>query len=73
MYIDSGDGVGDNAYETSLMRDTLVESGWREGEEFRYTLDKCTDRMEMGVTHRECMWRERVLPALQFALGHTQS
>lgn len=68
MYVDSGDGDGDNWYEVMRMRDTLVEAGWREGEEFRYMLDKCTHRVDMGVTHCESVWAERVLPALQFAL-----
>ena len=68
VYIDSGDGPGDNYYETSLMRDTLIECGWKEGEEFCYVLDECADHVEMGVTHSESVWRERILPAFQFAL-----
>lgn len=72
LYIDSGDGVGDNNYETKLMRDALVEGGWREGEEFCYVLDECCDRVDLGVTHSESVWRERILPALQFALRHQQ-
>lgn len=74
VYIDSGDGAGDNCYETCLMREALLESGWSEGEEFRYVLDECSGRQEVGdVTHSESVWRERVLPALQFALRHEQS
>lgn len=70
VYVDSGDGVGDNYYETVLMRDALVEAGWREGGGFRYVLDKCADRVDMGITHSESVWAQRILPALQFALGH---
>lgn len=70
IYIDSGDGVGDNCYETSLMRDVLLETGWKEGEEFRYVLDACSSRVDMGITHCESVWAERVLPALQFALRY---
>ena len=72
VYIDSGDGVGDNCYETSLMRDVLLEAGWKEGEEFCYVLDMCSSRVDMGVTHCESVWAERVLPALQFALRYVQ-
>lgn len=71
VYVDSGDGVGDNYYETVLMRDALVDAGWREGEEFRYVLDECTDRVDMGITHSESVWAQRILPALQFTLRHT--
>lgn len=72
VYIDSGDGIGDNCYETRLMRELLAENGWKEGEELCYKLDQCCDRVDMGVTHLESVWRERVLPALQFALRHKQ-
>ena len=73
VYIDSGDGVGDNCYETRLMRDLLTECGWREGEEFQYVLDKCCERVDLGVTHSESVWRERILPALQFVLEHSDT
>ena len=53
------------------MREALLESEWSEGEEFRYVLDECCGREGVGdVTHSESVWRERVLPALQFALKH---
>lgn len=68
VYIDSGDGVGDNYYETVLMRDALVDAGWKEGEGFRYLLDACSDRVEMGITHCESVWAQRILPALQFTI-----
>ena len=71
VYIDSGDGPGDNCYETRLMEELLAESGWSRGEEFLYVLDECYGREGVGdVTHSESVWRERVLPALQFALRH---
>ena len=68
IYIDSGDGWGDNFYETKEMREKLIECGWKEGEEFKYILDECADKSEDGVTHSESIWKERILPALQFAL-----
>lgn len=68
IYIDSGDSSGDNFYETKEMRETLIECGWMEGGEFMYILDKCADKMEDGITHLESVWKERILPALQFAL-----
>ena len=73
VYIDSGDGAGDNCYETRLMKDTLVRNGWREGVDFLYVLDECADRADFGVTHSEGVWRERILRALQFVLGRTKS
>lgn len=73
VYIDSGDGCGDNSYETRRMKDTLIECGWKEGEDFSYVFDECSSRMEMGVTHSESVWRERVLPALQFAFNYNSA
>lgn len=68
IYIDSSDGPGDNFYETKEMKATLIECGWKEGDKLMYVLDECEDKMEDGVTHSENLWRERILPALQFAL-----
>jgi predicted alpha/beta superfamily hydrolase len=70
VYIDSGDGAGDNFYETVQMKEAFVDAGWREGKDFRYVLDKCSDRVDMGITHSESVWAQRILPALQFALKH---
>jgi len=67
IYIDSGDGPGDNSFETKEMNETFLQCGWKEGEEFMYVFDKCAEKTEDGVTHLECMWKERMLPALQFA------
>ena len=71
VYIDSGDGVADNYYETVQMKECLIEAGWKEGKEFRYMLDKCAERVDLGVTHSESVWAQRILPALQFALGRS--
>ncbi len=68
VYIDSGDGVGDNCYETKLMRDIMVESKWGDSN-FMYVLDECAGKVAMEITHSESVWRERILQALQFALG----
>lgn len=67
VYIDSGDGLGDNCYETKMMKETLIKCGWKEGVDFCYVLDECSDRVDMGITHSESVWKERVLPALQFS------
>ena len=69
VYIDSGDGLGDNMYETKKMREVLVESGWEEGQDFVYHLDNCEAHVDMGVTHSESVWRERVHLGLKFALS----
>ena len=67
VYIDSGDGPGDNYFETKEINDTFLECGWEKGEEFMYVFDKCAEKTEDGVTHLESIWKERMLPALQFA------
>ncbi len=71
IYIDSGDGPGDNCYETKEMNSTFLECGWKEGEEFKYVLDECAKKTEDGITHLEAIWKERILPALQFAFKFT--
>lgn len=69
LYIDSGDGPGDNFYETRLMAETLDKCGWKPEKDFLYRLDMCAGSVDMGITHSESVWRERVLLALQFALS----
>lgn len=66
LYLDSGDGEGDNMIVTRFMADTLRDSGWECGTDYMYHLDKCRGRVPLGVTHSEYVWRARVLPALQF-------
>ena len=68
IYIDSGNGLGDNFYETKEMRQMLLECGWKEGEEFKHVLDECAER-EDGITHSESVWKERILAALQFSFS----
>lgn len=68
VYIDSGDGQGDNRYETKMMELLLEKSGWSRGVEFEYHLDECAGRVDLGITHSESVWRERVQRALQFVM-----
>ena len=70
VYIDSGDGQGDNRYETKMMERLLEKSGWSRGVEFEYYLDECADRVDLGITHSESVWRERVHKGLKFVLNH---
>ena len=67
IYIDSGDGPGDNFYETKEMRETFLECGWKEGKEFMYVLDEYAKKTGDDITHLEVIWKERMLPALKFA------
>lgn len=69
VYIDSGDGQGDNFYETELMAKTLCECGWESDKDFKYHLDECVAKVDMGITHSESVWRERVLLGLQFVFS----
>ena len=69
VYIDSGDGEGDNKYETKMMEQMLEKSGWSRGAEFEYLLDECAGRVDMGITHSESVWRERVHGGLKFVLS----
>ena len=73
VYIDSGDGLGDNCYETALMAGVLEECGWQKGREFKYHLDKCQDKVDMGNTHSESVWKERLLLPLQFVFNTSDS
>ncbi len=68
LYIDSGDGEGDNKYETKMMEKMLEKSGWSRGAEFEYFLDECAGRVDLGITHSESVWRERVNRGLKFVL-----
>lgn len=68
VYIDSGDGEGDNMVEVRDMVEVLEESGWREGTDYRYQLERCTEREPHGITHSERVWRERVFTGLAFML-----
>ncbi len=71
LYVDSGDGAGDNRYDAEMMCRVLQESGWRRGKEFEYHLDECRDQVDMEITHSESVWKERVHLGLQFAFrGH---
>ena len=66
LYIDSGDGLGDNCYETKLMADTLTKCGWSE---FSYQLDECASHAPHGVTHCEGVWGGRLLAGLKYVLN----
>lgn len=69
LYLDSGDGEGDNMYETRQMADLLRSLGWKENCEFMYHLDVCVDKREDKVTHNEQVWRDRVHVPLKFVFG----
>ena len=69
VYIDSGDGEGDNKYETKMMEKMFEKSGWSRGAEFEYLLDECAGRVDLGITHSESVWRERVDRGLKFVLS----
>ena len=63
LYIDSGDGSGDNRHETEMMNRVLQENGWTAGKDFVYHLDKCKDPVLIWRSHilrvcggRECTW-----------------
>jgi len=71
IYIDSGDGAGDNMYETRMMQKLLVDSGWEDGKDFMYHLEECASQVDMGVTHSESVWKERVHLGLQFAFSRS--
>ncbi|XP_064400309.1 uncharacterized protein LOC135346573 [Halichondria panicea] len=64
LYIDSGDGLGDNRYDVKMMSDTLTRCGWKH----KYLLDECASRMPHGMTHLETAWGARVLDALKYVL-----
>ena len=72
VYIDSGDGDGDNKELVSQMAKLLGEKGLREGTDYRYVFDRCRDRVPCGVTHSEWVWRERVLDGLKFILNNSR-
>ena len=67
LYIDSGDGEGDNKELVRDMAILLQECDWIPGEDFMYYFDQCKERVPLGVTHSEAVWRERVFLGLQFA------
>lgn len=67
LYIDSGDGDGDNYHYVRDMADRMAGRGWESGRDFVYHLDHSRDSAPLGVTHSEAVWRERVLTGLKFA------
>ena len=69
VYIDSGDGEGDNMFETREMQQVLLQNGWAAEKDFLYHLDECRERVDFGITHSESVWRDRVLEAFKFAFG----
>lgn len=68
LYIDSGDGEGDNMVVVRDMATVLEECGWQEGTHYKYHLDRCKERQPLGITHSERVWRERVILGLQFMM-----
>ena len=69
LYLDSGDGLGDNKHETKAMQSVLLKNGWREHQDFEYFFDECKSKVELAMTHCESVWRERILRPLTFAFS----
>ncbi|XP_065829109.1 uncharacterized protein [Oscarella lobularis] len=69
IYVDSGNGQGDNMYETLQMAELMRSLDWKEGDDFEYFLDACADRRPNGITHSEETWRDRVHLPLKFIFG----
>ena len=69
VYIDSGDGEGDNMEVVRYMAEVMEEKKWRQGQDYKYQLEQCSHREPCGVTHSEKVWRERVLAGLKFILS----
>jgi enterochelin esterase-like enzyme len=67
VYIDSGDGDGDNKEVVRDMASLLFECGWTPDHEYMYHYDECVNRVPLGVTHSEYAWRDRVINGLKFA------
>ena len=72
LYLDSGDGDGDNKYETKEMADLLRSLGWKEGEDLMYYLDHSAEKRDDKITHNEQVWRDRVHLPLCFVFGKKQ-
>ncbi len=68
VYIDSGDGEGDNRELVRDMAQLLESKGLKNGQEYTYVYDECMDRAPCGVTHSEWFWRVRVEQALKYIL-----
>ena len=68
IYVDSGDGEGDNKEVVRYMSEVLKERGWKDGQDFKYQLEHCSHREPYGVTHSERVWRERVITGLKYIL-----
>lgn len=65
VYIDSGDGEGDNK---ELVRDmAYVLKERNSSDDFLYYYDECKDSTPFGVTHSELAWRNRIIIGLKFA------
>eukprot|EP00118_Oscarella_pearsei_P011649 m.79804 g.79804 ORF g.79804 m.79804 type:complete len:386 (+) comp36152_c0_seq1:31-1188(+) len=69
VYLDSGDGQGDNMYETLQMAELMKSLGWEEGKDYLYFLDACAERKANQVTHSEDAWRDRIHLPLKFIFG----
>ena len=70
VYIDSGDGEGDNMEVVRYMSEVLKERGWKDGQDFEYQLEYCSHREPNGITHSEKVWRERVITGLKYILRY---
>ncbi len=66
VYIDSGDGDGDNKELIQEMNELLIDK--QTMIRYKYIYDECKDTVPCGVTHSEWAWRERIIDALKFVL-----
>lgn len=68
LYIDSGDGEGDNKELIREMSELFKESE-KEDEKLNlmYYYDQCKDKVSLNVTHAENVWRDRIIIGLKFA------
>ena len=69
LYIDSGDGAGDNRNEVFWMNEALNKSGILQKEkDFVYRLDECADKVPFGNTHCQAVACARIHKALRLLL-----
>eukprot|EP00117_Sycon_ciliatum_P004672 scpid57129/ scgid8937/ len=74
IYIDSGDGEGDNHYEAACMNSILEESEiLRRDQHYVYKVDARAADVPLGVTHCPAVARHRVHHALRLFLPPEQN
>lgn len=69
LYIDSGDGEGDNKELVREMATLLNESNVEENVNFKYYYDQCKDKVPLNITHAENVWRDRIIIGFKFCFS----